>query len=88
MQAALEPLMRGRTTIAIAHRLSTILSADVIFVVDRGKIVERGTHDELLERGGLYARLYDQQFRGGLVQAECEDGVILSTGEVVRTGSG
>ncbi|HYZ12114.1 MAG TPA: ABC transporter ATP-binding protein [Actinomycetota bacterium] len=88
VQAALEPLMTGRTTIAIAHRLSTILSADVIFVVDRGKIVERGTHDELLERGGLYARLYEQQFRGGLVQAECEDGVILSTGEVVRTGSG
>jgi ATP-binding cassette, subfamily B, bacterial len=87
VQAALEPLMTGRTTIAIAHRLSTILSADVIFVVDRGKIVERGTHDELLERGGLYARLYEQQFRGGLVQAECEDGVVLSTGEVVRTGS-
>jgi ATP-binding cassette, subfamily B, bacterial len=88
VQAALVPLMRGRTTIAIAHRLSTILSADVIFVVDRGRIVERGTHDELLARGGLYARLYEQQFRGGLVQAECEDGVILSTGEVVRTGSG
>jgi len=88
VQAALEPLMRGRTTIAIAHRLSTILSADVIFVVDRGRIVERGTHDELLERGGLYARLYEQQFRGGLIQAECEDGVVLSSGEVVRTGSG
>jgi ATP-binding cassette subfamily B protein len=87
VQAALEPLMHGRTTIAIAHRLSTILQADVIFVVDRGKIVERGTHDELMERGGLYATLYDQQFRGGLVQAECEDGVILSTGEVVRTAS-
>jgi len=87
VQAALEPLMHGRTTIAIAHRLSTILSADVIFVVDRGRIVERGTHDELLERGGLYSRLYEQQFRGGLVQAECEDGVILSTGEVVRTES-
>jgi ATP-binding cassette subfamily B protein len=87
VQAALEPLMRGRTTIAIAHRLSTILSADVIFVVDRGRIVERGTHEELLERGGLYARLYEQQFRGGLVQAECEDGVILSSGEVVRTAS-
>src|ERR671922_1847124 len=85
VQAALEPLMHGRTTIAIAHRLSTILSADVIFVVERGRIVERGTHQELLERGGLYARLYDQQFRGGLVQAECEDGVILTTGEVVRS---
>ena len=70
VQAALGPLMQGRTTIAIAHRLSTILSADVIFVVDRGRIVERGTHAELLERGGLYARLYEQQFRGGLVEAE------------------
>jgi ATP-binding cassette, subfamily B, bacterial len=88
VQAALEPLMHGRTTIAIAHRLSTILSADVIFVVDRGRIVERGTHDELLERGGLYAQLYEQQFRSGLIQAECEDGVILSSGEVVRSGSG
>ena len=88
VQAALEPLMHGRTTIAIAHRLSTILSADVIFVVDRGRIVERGTHEELLAEGGLYAQLYDQQFRGGLIQAECEDGVILSTGEVVKTGSG
>ena len=88
VQAALEPLMRGRTTIAIAHRLSTILRADVIFVADRGRIVERGTHDELLARGGLYARLYEQQFRGGLVQAECEDGVILSTGQVVPTGGG
>jgi len=88
VQAALEPLMHGRTTIAIAHRLSTILSADVIFVVDRGRIAERGTHDELLERGGLYARLYDQQFRGGLVEAEFEDGVILTSGEVVRTSSG
>jgi ATP-binding cassette subfamily B protein len=87
VQSALEPLMKGRTTIAIAHRLSTILSADVIFVLDRGRIVEQGTHDELLARGGLYAQLYEQQFRSGLVQAEFEDGVILASGEVVRTES-
>jgi ATP-binding cassette subfamily B protein len=62
IQAALDPLMRNRTTLAIAHRLSTILAADVILVVDRGRIVERGTHDELLRRGGLYAKLYRQQF--------------------------
>jgi ATP-binding cassette subfamily B protein len=83
VQSALEPLMEGRTTIAIAHRLSTILKADVIFVIDRGTVAERGTHDELLARGGLYARLYEQQFRGGLIEAEFEDGVLLASGEVV-----
>jgi ATP-binding cassette subfamily B protein len=88
VQAALAPLMRGRTTIAIAHRLSTILAADVIFVVDRGRIVERGTHEELRAAGGVYARLYEQQFRGGLVQAEVADGVLLATGEVVPTVGG
>jgi ATP-binding cassette, subfamily B, bacterial len=62
IQAALDPLMRNRTTLAIAHRLSTILAADVILVVNRGRIVERGTHAELLQRGGLYAKLYRQQF--------------------------
>jgi ATP-binding cassette subfamily B protein len=62
VQAALEPLMEGRTTIAIAHRLSTILAADVIFVLDRGRVVEQGRHDELLALGGLYAQLYEQQF--------------------------
>jgi len=87
VQSALEPLMRGRTTIAIAHRLSTILSADVIFVVERGRIVERGSHEELLARGGLYAQLYEQQFRSGLVEAVDEDGVILASGEVIRTAS-
>jgi ATP-binding cassette, subfamily B, bacterial len=62
IQAALDPLMRNRTTLAIAHRLSTILAADLILVVDGGRIVERGTHETLLEAGGLYAKLYRQQF--------------------------
>jgi ATP-binding cassette subfamily B protein len=62
IQAALERLMEGRTTIAIAHRLSTILRADRILVYERGRIVERGTHTELLEQGGLYANLYREQF--------------------------
>jgi len=61
VQQALDTASRGRTTIAIAHRLSTIVSADVIFVVDGGHIVERGTHFELLEARGVYSRLYAEQ---------------------------
>ena len=87
VQGALQPLMAERTTIAIAHRLSTILAADVIFVLDRGRIVERGRHEELLELGGLYASLYQEQFGSGLVEARCEDGLVLSSGEVLSTTS-
>ncbi len=65
IQLALEKLERGRTTLIIAHRLSTVLGADVIFVVDDGRLVDRGTHAELLERGGLYASLYRRQFNDG-----------------------
>ena len=62
IQAALARLTEGRTTIAIAHRLSTILRADRILVFDKGRIAERGTHRELLAAGGLYSRLYHEQF--------------------------
>ncbi|MBE0689326.1 MAG: ABC transporter ATP-binding protein, partial [Anaerolineae bacterium] len=62
IQEALERIMEGRTSIVIAHRLSTILSADLILVMDRGRIVERGTHESLLAQNGLYAQLYETQF--------------------------
>jgi len=84
VQEALTPLMRGRTTIAIAHRLSTILAADTILYLERGRIVERGSHSELLERGGSYAALYHEQFSDGRVETRCEDGLVLASGEVVR----
>nr|AEQ20291.1 lipid A export permease/ATP-binding protein MsbA [uncultured bacterium CSLG7] len=61
---ALDRLMEGKTAIVIAHRLATIQRADVIFVVDEGRIVERGRHEDLLDSGGLYAELYELQFRG------------------------
>jgi ATP-binding cassette, subfamily B, bacterial len=70
VQHALAPLMAGRTTIAIAHRLSTILAADVIFVLDQGRLVEHGTHSELLDRNGHYARLHHQQFSNHTVTTQ------------------
>src|SRR5205823_2939557 len=59
---ALGNLMSGRTSIVIAHRLATVRRADVIFVIDNGQLVEQGTHEQLLARGGLYSRLYELQF--------------------------
>ncbi len=64
IQDALKRVMDGRTSIVIAHRLSTILAADLILVMDRGQIVEQGTHEHLLALGGLYNQLYETQFRG------------------------
>jgi subfamily B ATP-binding cassette protein MsbA len=61
VQAALERLMEGRTTLVIAHRLSTVRDADRLIVVSEGEIVEEGTHDELIEANGLYARLTEAQ---------------------------
>lgn len=63
IQEALQRIMRGRTSLVIAHRLSTILAADLILVMDGGRVVEQGTHAELLAQGGLYATLYETQFR-------------------------
>jgi len=80
VQEALEHATRRRTTIAIAHRLSTILGADVILAVEDGRVVESGTHAELLAHNGLYARLYTEQFAGGKVEARCADGVLFCDG--------
>jgi ATP-binding cassette, subfamily B, bacterial len=78
IQAALRPLFAGRTSFVIAHRLSTVLAADVILVFDSGRVVERGTHWELVRRGGLYARLYERQFLTG--QGEQDAQVLVPAG--------
>ena len=62
IQSAMDELMKGRTSFIIAHRLSTIRNADLILVMNNGDIVEQGTHDELLEKNGFYAELYNSQF--------------------------
>jgi ATP-binding cassette subfamily B protein len=82
VQKALDALMGSRTTIAIAHRLSTIVNADIINVIDGGRVVETGTHRSLLREGRLYASLYQEQFEGGRVQMRCADGDVLADGTV------
>ena len=62
IQAAVDALVRNRTTLVIAHRLSTVEQADAIVVIDEGRIIEDGTHAQLLARGGVYAQLYRMQF--------------------------
>jgi ATP-binding cassette subfamily B protein len=62
LQNAIHTLLEGRTSFVIAHRLSTIRGADVILVVDDGKIIERGTHNDLMEKRGAYYKLYTRQF--------------------------
>ena len=82
VQKALDTLMGSRTTIAIAHRLSTIVNADVINVIDAGRVVESGTHRSLLRQDGVYASLYQEQFEGGKIQWRCADGDVLADGTI------
>ena len=70
VQAALMELMKGRTTLVIAHRLSTVIEADLIHVIDNGKLVESGNHPELLSKNGTYARLYALQFKKQQLKVE------------------
>ena len=87
LQAALDTLMEGRTTFVIAHRLSTVRRADIIVVMDQGRIVERGRHEELLARGGLYKEIHDLQLVDHAKFAE-EAELLRLTGLAGLTGQG
>ena len=86
VQAALAEALAGRTAIVIAHRLSTVRAADQIAVVERGRIVERGTHDELLAAGGRYAELYRTQFADGRRRRAWQDDAV-GCGPTAATGA-
>ena len=81
VQQALGRLTQGRTTLVIAHRLATVMGADVIYVIDKGRIVEAGTHAELLAKGGLYARLSKLQFRDGPAEPDAAADSLGDTGQ-------
>ncbi|MBC7804604.1 MAG: ABC transporter ATP-binding protein [Akkermansiaceae bacterium] len=84
IQDALSNLSKGRTTFAIAHRLSTILAADQILVMDKGRVVERGTHTELLAKGGAYEKLYAAQFRSAMPTEQNAE----SASDSIQAGAG
>ncbi|MCL2201901.1 MAG: ATP-binding cassette domain-containing protein, partial [Oscillospiraceae bacterium] len=70
IQGAIEPLLRGKTSLVIAHRLSTIMACDEILVISGGKLTEKGTHASLLEQNGIYRKLYETQFRAAIEDVE------------------
>ncbi|MBU0725858.1 MAG: ABC transporter ATP-binding protein/permease [Alphaproteobacteria bacterium] len=88
VQAALKKLMVGRTSIVIAHRLSTIVDADIIFVMDEGRIVEQGPHEALIAKGGLYSRLHGLQFSAEAAAAPDDDTVPLTKDAATLRASG
>ena len=84
IQEALETLLKGRTSISIAHRLSTIINSDRIVVLDKGKIIEQGSHNGLIEREGFYKHLYDMQFKDPFKKEQFEEKEDLETVDAKR----